>query len=277
MSRRLHRCGFWIPQIGSLVLVWSVLAAVAPAGANSVVPVEVKRVVDGDTIEVLLSGKREKVRLLSVDAPESDQEFGKEARNALREFAEGKTGVLRLANNRDQYNRLLGSLAIEGQDAGLYLIENGYAWFFKAYGGSVPQEWRTAYEMAQANAKYESYGLWTAVGPVPPWVWRKQKRMEERDEWSAYGETLEGATEELQIAWQKVERAFFKVDSEGHVVPSELEFKQEDGNSNAQDGPRKPDADSLIEEKEPLPWWRLFVKLGESLSHWISVLIRTLF
>ena len=155
MSRRLHRCGFWIPQIGSLVLVWSVLAAVAPAGANSVVPVEVKRVVDGDTIEVLLSGKREKVRLLSVDAPESDQEFGKEARNALREFAEGKTGVLRLANNRDQYNRLLGSLTIEGQDAGLYLIENGYAWFFKAYGGSVPQEWRTAYEMAQANAKYE--------------------------------------------------------------------------------------------------------------------------
>ena len=40
-------------------------------------------VMDGDTVLLLRDGKKIKVRLANIDAPESDQEFGKESRQAL--------------------------------------------------------------------------------------------------------------------------------------------------------------------------------------------------
>ena len=40
-------------------------------------------VMDGDTVLLLRDGKKIKVRLANIDAPESDQDFGKESRQAL--------------------------------------------------------------------------------------------------------------------------------------------------------------------------------------------------
>src|SRR5258706_15784232 len=92
-----------------LLLALPVLAAGDEVGS-------VLRVVDGDTLQVRIAGRAEKVRLIGVDTPESVdprrpvQYFGKEAAEFTRSLAAGRTVTLRGeegAPGRDKYNRLL--------------------------------------------------------------------------------------------------------------------------------------------------------------------------
>lgn len=213
--------------------------------AASVVPIDVRRVVDGDTLVLSVDGRKERVRLIGVDATELDQEFGNEAKQALARLEEGRPVLLRCTGLKDRYGRILGSVAFRDVDVGLYLIERGYAWYFQHYGSDVPPDWRTAYDMAQAEAKYQRVGLWSAIGSVSPWVWRKQKREAERTQWNAYSETLDGATEELSTAWQKFGKAFWCVDSDGYVVSRE-KSEVENGDTDARKAPKAPDKENYI-------------------------------
>src|SRR3990167_1351917 len=72
------------------------------------------RVIDGDTIEVEYYGKKDKVRLIGVDTPETKdprkpvQYFGKEATEFTRRVVEGENVKLEFDQTlRDKYNRLL--------------------------------------------------------------------------------------------------------------------------------------------------------------------------
>lgn len=135
----------------------------------------VDRVIDCDTIVVITEDDSIRVRIRGIDAPESNQEFGGESRVALEDLLTGRTVVLK-SDQKDKYGRTLASVAVSGTDVGLYMIENGYAWFYEAYGLQIPVDWQKAYKMAQADAKALQLGLWQAPGAVPPWTWRKQKR-----------------------------------------------------------------------------------------------------
>lgn len=70
----------------------------------------VVRILDGDTLEVLQqNGELTRVRLNGIDAPEKAQPFGQRSRQALTEMTAGK--VVHIAgNNRDRYDRLLGTV-----------------------------------------------------------------------------------------------------------------------------------------------------------------------
>jgi endonuclease YncB( thermonuclease family) len=69
---------------------------------------EVTRVIDGDTLEVLYEGRRETVRLIGIDAPESGQTFAAEAKTLLETMVLGQTVGLEFdLQERDQYGRLL--------------------------------------------------------------------------------------------------------------------------------------------------------------------------
>jgi micrococcal nuclease len=75
----------------------------------------VKRVIDGDTIEILLNGIEEKVRLIGVNTPESagryknkPQPYGKEASNFTKTSLMGKIVYLEKdVGDKDKYGRLL--------------------------------------------------------------------------------------------------------------------------------------------------------------------------
>jgi endonuclease YncB( thermonuclease family) len=74
---------------------------------NKRVRCRVVGVTDGDTITVLTASKRqEKVRLEGIDAPESAQPFGTQAKKALSELVFGKDVDLHLTA-RDRYGRFL--------------------------------------------------------------------------------------------------------------------------------------------------------------------------
>ena len=90
------------------------LTGAEPARAEPprVTPVQVVRVVDGDTFVALVGGKQEKVRLIGVNAPEitngKDEPYGYEARDFARRLVKyGKVYLEFDVQQRDRYGRLL--------------------------------------------------------------------------------------------------------------------------------------------------------------------------
>lgn len=97
-------------------------------------PVPVVDVIDGDTVEVAVAGRRETVRLLGVDAPETVHPhlpvecFGPEAAAFTRSRLLGRTVRLRFDRvRRDGYGRLLAYLEVEGERFNDVLLAGGYA------------------------------------------------------------------------------------------------------------------------------------------------------
>ena len=128
----------------------------------------VLRAVDGDTLEVRIAGRIEKVRLIGVDTPESVhpnkpvEHFGKESSAFLRRLATGRRVVLRddpEARNRDRYGRLLRYVFLEDRTlVNAEIIRLGYGHAYVKYPFSRMEEFRD-YER---QARRRGLGLWAA-------------------------------------------------------------------------------------------------------------------
>jgi micrococcal nuclease len=91
-------------------------------------------VVDGDTIEVAVAGRRETVRLLGVDTPETLHPhrpvecFGPEASAFTHSRLLGRTVRLTFDRvRRDRYGRLLAYVEVDGRRFNDVLLAGGYA------------------------------------------------------------------------------------------------------------------------------------------------------
>ena len=119
----------------------------------------VKKIKDGDSVE-LLGGDR--LRLLSVDAPEEGQLFFEEACQFLAGLTLGKTARIEFAGRRrDKYGRLLGYLYIDSIFVNKAILENGlgYLYLFKDTELDRP-ETEELFE-AQRAAMQKGVGLWS--------------------------------------------------------------------------------------------------------------------
>jgi len=128
-------------------------------------------VIDGDTIDVA----RVRIRLLGIDAPESDQSCadgagkrwycGHAARHALIRYLAGK--LLSCAGSAfDRYRRVLAVCKLpDGSDVNAWLVQEGWA---LAYHSGV-------YRAQEAEARVAKRGIW-AGSFIPPWEWRHRHR-----------------------------------------------------------------------------------------------------
>lgn len=130
----------------------------------------VDRVVDGDTVDVVVSGTDERTRLIGIDTPESTGDrpaecFGMEAAELTRSLLPKGTAVRleRDAEARDDYGRLLAYVyrASDGLFVNLELARLGYADAMRiepntAHAGQIA----TAVDAARAAGR----GLWGACG-----------------------------------------------------------------------------------------------------------------
>jgi len=69
---------------------WLLLGLVFPCLAFADFAGQVVKVQDGDTLTVLIHQKQVKIRLESIDAPESKQAFGKRSQQSLAQLCTGK-------------------------------------------------------------------------------------------------------------------------------------------------------------------------------------------
>ena len=115
-------------------------AATLPVGVALPTPppglpqARVTRVVDGDTIEVSMEGRRYTVRYIGVDTPESVAPgqpvecYGREASRRNRELVEGRTVLLEKdVSETDRYGRLLRYVWADGVMVNAVLVAEGYA------------------------------------------------------------------------------------------------------------------------------------------------------
>lgn len=129
---------------------------------------QVTSVADGDTIEVDMSGKKEKIRLIGVDTPESVkpnsavQCYAREASGFTKKNLSGQSVRLEAdpeGDNRDRYDRLLRY--VYAQDGTLWnqkLITDGYGFAYLSFAFSKSDDFAAAQETAKAS----KLGLWNA-------------------------------------------------------------------------------------------------------------------
>jgi hypothetical protein len=76
-----------------------------------------------------------KVRLESIDAPESKQALGKRSQQSLAQRCAAKTATVR-EKGKDRYGRALGWVVCDGVDANTEQVRLGMAWVFVKYAAS---------------------------------------------------------------------------------------------------------------------------------------------
>ncbi len=155
-----------------LVVVLSIIVGVAHA---EVLFGRVVGVSDGDTVTVLDARNRQHtIRLGGIDAPESRQAFGQRAKRTLSDLVFAREVRIEYVK-RDNYGRIVGTILVEGRDANLWMIEQGMAWWYRAYARDQRAADRYLYATAEAAAKSRRIGLWRDANPIPPWEFRKRQ------------------------------------------------------------------------------------------------------
>lgn len=128
----------------------------------------VSKVTDGDTLEVTIDGKAEKIRLIGIDTPETVDPrktvecYGKEASDKAKALLSGKKVRLeadKTQGDKDKYNRLLRYVFLEdGTNFNLLMIKEGYA---TEYTYSTPYKYQVEFKQAQRTASDTDKGLWS--------------------------------------------------------------------------------------------------------------------
>lgn len=98
-------------------------AASLPVGA---LPLEVTRVLDGDSLEAVLRGEQVEIRLLGVNAPERGECWSDEARAALDDLLASGPAAIDIWDT-DQFGRILGYVYVPGAFVNLMLLDEGQA------------------------------------------------------------------------------------------------------------------------------------------------------
>jgi micrococcal nuclease len=125
----------------------------------------IEKVVDGDTIWVSVDGQTEKIRLIGIDTPETNDPrkkvecFGQEAKTRLKEF-EGKSVTLEKdtsQSNKDKYGRSLRYVWVDGVNLNLLMLNEGLAY---EYTYDEPYKYQMEFKNAEEKAESEKRGLW---------------------------------------------------------------------------------------------------------------------
>jgi endonuclease YncB( thermonuclease family) len=135
------------------------LAPAAPAVAAGPEAWTLVNVTDGDTIDVVSSaGVPLTVRIVGINAPETDECFAQQATDALLFIATNKVLTLTVdISDVDQHGRALRYVAADGADVGADLVRLGFA---KAYRYEPDVARADEYDRLQAEAQAASAGLW---------------------------------------------------------------------------------------------------------------------
>ena len=127
---------------------------------------------DADTFIVKdAEGKKQKIRLYGVDAPELEQPLGDVAYEYLNSILLNQ--AVRIESlYYDPYKRIVARVWLNDAEISELLVKQGYAWVFKHFCvADMCSDW----EQLQNEAKQEQLGVWQDAKSIPPWKWRKQQ------------------------------------------------------------------------------------------------------
>jgi len=129
-------------------------------------------ITDGDTLTLLVDRRQVRVRLAQIDAPESDQPYGKKAEAALSALAFGRQAHVEVVDI-DRYGRTVGEVFVDGTDVNREMVRAGHAWAYTKYSHT------TEIIELEDSARAAKQGLWALPENQrePPWLWRHAPRV----------------------------------------------------------------------------------------------------
>ncbi len=152
-----------------LALVFALVTALA---AWNLSPGRVLKVADGDTITFVTQEREvKKVRLYGVDAPESQQAWGGQAKDFVSDLVFLKEVEIDVMDT-DRYGRLVAVVYLpDGRILNEEVIRNGHGWVYRDFcKESYCRDWIAV----EQQAKNERIGLWAQKNPTAPWKWRRE-------------------------------------------------------------------------------------------------------
>lgn len=128
----------------------------------------VQHVTDGDTLWVRpeRGGAAIAVRIEGIDAPETCQPGGREAREALW-MRLHRQRVRIDVRGKDIYERLLARVEEGGDDVGRWMVRRGHAWAWRQRGDAG------RYAADERLARQGRLGLWGSPDPMEPRLFRR--------------------------------------------------------------------------------------------------------
>jgi len=131
---------------------------------------EVFRIVDGDTIEVLLNEQPIRISLHGIDCPDRKQAYSAAAKRFTTELVFQKE-VEVVVVDQDQLGRISGEVFLpDGRNLNQELVRSGLAWWHRE---QAPDDGKL--EALEKAARKSKKGLWDDPHPVPPWDYRESR------------------------------------------------------------------------------------------------------
>ena len=129
----------------------------------------VVKVIDGDSINILIGKQQIKIRLGEIDTPERGQPYWRVSRKALEQLVAGKTITVK-QTDIDRYKRVVAHVYINDLWVNEQMVKNGYAWVYRKYAKSE------SIYVAEDYAKANKLGIWGLPESerIPPWEWRRK-------------------------------------------------------------------------------------------------------
>jgi len=126
---------------------------------------KIVRVYNGEIVSVEdKDGKVYLVRMLGIDAPAINQEFGSESQKHLSSLILGR-GAIVILRKKDSAGRYLGTIYYGGEDINYKQLAEGMAFYFQQNDyGPVPGD-EDLYKSAERKAKTEGKGIWKRQRP----------------------------------------------------------------------------------------------------------------
>lgn len=134
--------------------------------------VGIPTITDGDTVVI----GENKIRLLDMDAPESDQfcldkkgapwNCGIDAREALRKKVGGKEWHCQSVQH-DRYGRSLASCTVDGENISGWMVREGWAM------SPIQKGYSHRFDAEEKAARDSRAGLWAGAF-IAPWDWRRR-------------------------------------------------------------------------------------------------------
>ncbi len=125
---------------------------------------------DGDTVKIRSNGVNHLIRLWGIDAPEHDQDFGKESTKYLIKLIKNKTVIVKW-DKQDRYGRIIGKIYLGKKYINLEIIKSGMAMVYLYYNNEKD------FINAEKQAKKSKIGLWIQKNPMPPWKYRRKNKI----------------------------------------------------------------------------------------------------
>ena len=110
-----------------------------------------------------------KVRIAAIDAPEKQQPYGQQAKQALAALCHRQQATIQ-PKAIDRYGRVVADVRCQGEDAARYLVSQGMAWVYSRYAKGYGDLY-----LFEEEAQSARRGLWADAHPVPPWQWASRK------------------------------------------------------------------------------------------------------